>query len=311
MQMPFEIQINSRTNFQEIRLIDNIGKSSIIISTKGGLLNEWIVNEASSVINGNDFSKGWGSFEMNGFKSGKMSPFSCRLDHGQYEHEGQVYTIEKFYLGNHALHGIQYDAVYDIESTNKDAHEASVTLVYHYKATDKGYPFSYSIHLKWTLKTNNIIIVNTTITNHHHQSIPMMDGWHPYFKLGNSINDCLIQFKNKGKIVYDDNLLPTGAIKEDAQFSTASQLGNTHLDDCWIIDEKEPSCTIQNDHQKIIITPINNYPYLQLYTPEDRKSIAVENLSAAPNCFNNKMGLHYVKPHESWELTTSYQYIIS
>ena len=311
MQMPFEIQTSPVANFQEIRLTDNSSKNSVVISTKGGLLNEWMVNGSNSIIHGNDFSKGWGNFEMNGFKSGKMSPFSCRLANGQYEHEEKIYTIEKFYLGNHALHGIQYDAVYDIESTHQDIHQASVILVYHYKATDKGYPFPYSIHLKWTLKTNNTIIVTTTISNHHHQAIPIMDGWHPYFQLGNTVNDYHIQFKNKGKIVYDQNLLPTGAIIEDTQFSTGSKLGITHLDDCWVIDEADPSCTIQKDHQKIIITPIANYPYLQLYTPEDRKSIAVENLSAAPNCFNNKMGLHLVKPHETWELITSYQYIIS
>jgi aldose 1-epimerase len=139
----------------------------------------------------------------------------------------------------------------------------------------------------------------------------MMDGWHPYFQLGNGIQDCTIQFKNKGKIEYDEQLLPTGKIFADDTFNEGKVLGNMHLDDCWMIDETAPNCMIQKEHQKIIITPIANYPYIQLYTPEDRQSIAIENLSAAPNCFNNKMGLHLVKPHETWELITSYQYIIS
>jgi aldose 1-epimerase len=46
-----------------------------------------------------------------------------------------------------------------------------------------------------------------------------------------------------------------------------------------------------------------------LYTPDHRKSIAIENLSAAPNCFNNKMGLHIMQPQAIWNLETSYQLI--
>jgi aldose 1-epimerase len=308
--MSFEIQIHPNTDFQEIRLRDKSNGNSITIVTKGGLLNEWLAEGVNTIIHGNDLSRGWGAFEMNGFKGGKMSPFSCRLANGQYQHEEHDYKIEKFYLGAHALHGIQYDAVYSIESTHIDEYQATVILAYHYKGTDKGYPFPYSIHLKWTLKTNNIIVVTTALTNHYHHAIPMMDGWHPYFQLGNGIQDCTIQFKNKGKIEYDEQLLPTGKIFADDTFNEGKVLGNMHLDDCWMIDETAPNCTIQKEHQKIIITPIANYPYIQLYTPEDRQSIAIENLSAAPNCFNNKMGLHLVKPHETWELVTSYQYII-
>ena len=57
----------------------------------------------------------------------------------------------------------------------------------------------------------------------------------------------------------------------------------------------------------LTIEPSPAYPYLQLYTPDHRGSIAIENLSGAPNCFNNKMGLHILQPQEVWKLETSYQ----
>lgn len=306
--MSFDIQITAIDHFEQVTLKESNTGNSISICTKGGLLNEWLIDGNRSIINGNDFTSGWGNFEMNGFKSGKMSPFSCRLENGQYQHLDQHYKIEKFYLGEHALHGIQYDAKYSIESTKLTEDAASVVLVYHYKGTDKGYPFPYSIHLHWILKSNHLITVSTTITNHHDQPIPIMDGWHPYFTMGAKVNEYTLQFKNKGKIEYNQNLLPTGTIQEDNTFNECTQIGELHLDDCWLIDDQSPSCTIQLEKEKIIVTPISNYPYLQVYTPDDRKSIAIENLSAAPNCFNNKMGLHIVKPHQSWVLATSYQY---
>jgi aldose 1-epimerase len=309
--MSFEIALIPMANFKQVAISNTANGSRISLCTKGGLLNEWIVGNNISIINGNDFSKGWGNFEMNGFKSGKMSPFSCRLANGQYDYLGNRYTIEKFYLGAHALHGIQYDALYHIESTHITDEKAVVLFVYHYQGTDKGYPFPYTISLEWTYSTDNTLIVKTSITNQHHLPIPIMDGWHPYFSLGNKVNEYTVQFKNKGKIEYDQQLLPTGKINTDNTYDHGKMLGNTHLDDCWLIDETAPCCTIQKENEKIIIQPLSNYPYLQLYTPDDRMSIAIENLSAAPNCLNNKMGLHHVKPHESWELITSYQYVIN
>lgn len=308
--MSFEIQISTIADFEELIIQDTSIGHQIKIVTKGGILNEWISNSTTSSINSNNFENGWGNFEMNGFKSGKMSPFSCRLANGQYAYQGKLYTIEKFYLGKHALHGILYDALYSIESTKIEEDAASVILVHHYKGSDKGYPFAYDIHIQWTLDKHNTITVKTTVTNLHHEPIPIMDGWHPYFKIGEIINDYSIQFKNKGKLIYNEELLPSGQIIDDNTYTLGKTLGQTHLDDCWLIDTANPSCTIQNGKEKIIITPISNYPYIQLYTPEDRKSIAVENLSAAPNCFNNKMGLHFVKPHDTWQLATSYQYLI-
>ncbi len=308
--MSFEIQITAIAHFEEVNLKDTSNGNSIKICTKGGILNEWIVGGKKSIINGNDFNKGWGNFEMNGFKSGKMSPFSCRLEMGQYQHLDQQYTIQKFYLGEHALHGIQYDALYTIESTQVASDSASVLLVHHYQGTDKGYPFPYTIHLEWIFKINNIVTVKTTIMNQHDQAIPIMDGWHPYFTLGAKVNEYKLQFKNKGRIEYNQYLLPTGKIIEDNTFNESSKISELHLDDCWLIDEQSPSCTIQYENEKIIVSPESNYPYLQIYTPDDRMSIAIENLSAAPNCFNNKMGLHILKPQENWELATSYQYFI-
>jgi aldose 1-epimerase len=308
--MSFEIQITAIAHFEEVNLKDTSNGNSIKICTKGGILNEWIVGGKKSIINGNDFNKGWGNFEMNGFKSGKMSPFSCRLEMGQYQHLDQAYTIEKFYLGEHALHGILYDAVYTIASTQVTSDSASVLLVHPYQGTDKGYPFPYTIHLEWIFKINNIVTVKTTIMNQHDQSIPIMDGWHPYFTLGAKVNEYKLQFKNKGRIEYNQYLLPTGKIIEDNTFNESSKISELHLDDCWLIDEQSPSCTIQYENEKIIVRPESNYPYLQIYTPDDRMSIAIENLSAAPNCFNNKMGLHILKPQENWELATSYQYFI-
>ena len=136
-----------------------------------------------------------------------------------------------------------------------------------------------------------------------------MDGWHPYFKLQENINECSLQFNCEGILEYDEALIPTGKILPDKTYNHKTPIGNTALDNGYLLDTNNPTCTLENEYYALIVRPDKNYSYLQLYTPPDRNSIAIENLSAAPDCFNNKMGLHLLQPQEVWTLTTQYQLI--
>ena len=65
---------------------------------------------------------------------------------------------------------------------------------------------------------------------------------------------------------------------------------------------RDPAAKLQLE-----ISPDKSYPYLQIYTPPQRESIAFENLSAAPDAFNNGMGLITLKKDQSASFTTTYQ----
>jgi aldose 1-epimerase len=60
---------------------------------------------------------------------------------------------------------------------------------------------------------------------------------------------------------------------------------------------------------KLIVDPENSYPILQIYTPLSRKSIAIENLTGAPDNFNNGIGLLFLDPKKEYSFTTSYTVI--
>jgi aldose 1-epimerase len=249
-------------------------------------------------------------FESQGFRSAKMSPFVCRLYKGQYAHLNATYTMDRFYMGEHAIHGIMYDADFIVQAIEANEHQAAVILVHHYLGSDKGYPFHYSMQVKWILEKNNKVSVQTTVVNDAELPIPIVDGWHPYFTLGGSINNCSLQFLSKGKMEYDSDLLPTGNIIADDRFSNGLNIGSLQLDDGYELAADDRTCTLQNERFILTINPSSSYPYLQLYTPPDRNSIAIENLSGAPNAFNNKMGLHMVKPQENIFFETSYQVVL-
>mgnify|MGYP000954001219 CR=1 FL=1 len=298
--MQFQIKQSTINDVALIQLLDIELGVTIDILTKGALLNSWLLRqgvESQQFIMGNalDATK---EFENQGFRSAKMSPYVCRLYKGQYTHLDTIYTMDRFYMGEHAIHGIMYDAEFIVQATEATEYQAAVILIHHYLGSDKGYPFPFTMQVKWILEKNNKVSVQTTVMNNAIVPIPLVDGWHPYFTLGESIDNCSLQFLSKGKMEYDSDLLPTGNMIADKRFDNGLNIGRLQLDDGYELIAENSSCTLQNEKFILKINPSSLYPYLQLYTPPDRKSIAIENLSGAPNAFNNKIGLHYVKPQE-------------
>jgi aldose 1-epimerase len=192
-----------------------------------------------------------------------------------------------------------------------DEEQASVTFKYNYKEDDEGYPFSYRCEIRYALKTQNVLQVQTTIINLDDLPIPLVDGWHPYFKLGGKIDDWQLYFNADAMLEFDDKLIPTGHLLEYKEFNEEKKIGGAVLDNCFLlnIDEGYAACTLRNDATQLQLNffPDSSYPYLQIYTPPHRESIAIENLSGAPDAFNNKMGLLMLAARHTHTFTVHYQ----
>ncbi len=240
------------------------------------------------------------------FKSAKINPFVCRLQNGTYSLNGQKHTIQKNYLGKHALHGLVYDSVYAIGESSASDESASITLSFQYQKNDPGYPFEYTIQIHWELKPNNSLLVNTIISHENESTIPFADGWHPYFTLGGPIDQYELQFDANTQLEFDEALIPTGKKINDNRFVQSHPLENVFLDNSF---ELKPNgkCILSNDRMKLEIVPDQHYPIIQVYTPPHRNSIAIENLSGAPDNFNNGMGLLMLLPNKQYSFKTSYQ----
>ncbi len=308
--MPFEITVLTHQQYPVIVLKDTAANADVEIYAFGGLLNAFSImvnGQPTNVIDG--FSSVADAVEniSNGFKSAKLSPFVCRMDKGEHQFNNQLLKIEKFYLHPHAIHGLIYDAVYKIVSTKANGNKAEVMLEYTYNSLDKGYPFNYATQIIWTLEAQQKLSVTTNVQHNNPHEIPFADGWHPYFKLGATVDGCTLQFNSNTLIEFDGTLVPTGVKLEDARFINGQPLKGIELDNCFELNSTgQPACTLRNNELELLIEPDASYPYLQVYTPPHRQSIAIENLSAVPDAFNNGMGLLLLKPNEQYSFTTSY-----
>ena len=309
--MSFEVFIDHSQSSPVIILKDLTNNTSAEIYAFGGLLNAFTISKDGKNAN---FVAGFDSVDdaklniTNGFKSAKLSPFVCRMAAGKFNWNDDAYQVEKFFLGKHAIHGIVYDEVYQIQSTRADGNSACVELFYAYPGFEKGYPFPYLIQLLWKLEKGNKLTVTTTITNASPLAIPISDGWHPYFTLGDTVDDYTLQFDSKQQVAFDSELIPTGELIKDERFTKGGSLKGVFLDNCFLLNATidHPKCILSNQDLKLTIEPSYQYPYMQFYTPDDRKKIAIENLSSAPDAFNNKMGLQILEPQETINFITSY-----
>lgn len=303
----FSIERKKEKGFDKIILSDHISKASaVILPSCSAMLHAFSVQKNGAPINVIDSYSTKEDFNENvtsaGFKGCKLSPFVCRIKNAEYTFGENKYKIKIFLQNSDALHGELYDKPFEIISENADETGASITMKYHYDKEDPGYPFSYECIVTWKLESDHKLRVTTECLNLDEGLIPMQDGWHPYFSLGGKIDDLHLEFQSM-EIVEFENLIPTGEKKEYDEFNSLKIIGDTFFDNCFTLNLEtcQPMCVLRNKTEEIQVEihPSDSYPYLQIYTPDHRKSIAIENLSGAPDAFNNAMGVQTLEPGQS------------
>ncbi|ULJ59486.1 aldose 1-epimerase [Wielerella bovis] len=243
------------------------------------------------------------------FRSAKLSPFVCRLANAQYEFSGCHYQTHKHKIGDSAIHGLIYDAEFTVQQTHADAQHASLTLSHTYQHDIYGYPFDYQINITYTLREHGALHLHTEIHNIGDQPLPIADGWHPYFAVDGNMANWQLHIRSCEQLEFSPALLPTGKRIADATFSQATPIAQTELDNCFVLTEdfSAPAVVLQGEHIQLRIMPDAAYPYVQVYTPPQRDCIALENLSSAPDAFNNHIGLIELAAGEKCSFNTLYQ----
>lgn len=312
----FAVTTIHEDGFEKLVLKDKVNQTSAtIIPSCGAILQAFTVWHKDGWVNIIDGYKSKADFDAHvtskGFKSCKLSPFACRIHDATYRFAGKTYTIEKFLLNGAALHGLIYDAAFTITATWANEHSAGVAAVFEYSGTDKGYPFAYDCAVQYELKKNNALTLTTTITNKHTAGIPVQDGWHPYFSFGGPVNALQLCFKSEALVNLNEQLIPTGTFTPHQDYAAFNTIGDTSFDHCFLLNTTaaQPLCILKDEVQQLQleIYPGASYPYLQIYTPPHRNSIAIENLSALPDAFNNNTGLLVLAPESAAQFTTTYQ----
>lgn len=313
--MRFSIYHKQENNLDLIILKDSqTSTEAAVLPAFGALLHEFsllIENKLFNIIDNYKSGEHIKNEMPVNFKSAKLSPFACRIPDGKYSFNENDFEFQTRFMDGSAIHGLLYNKKFLLINESANDERATITLQYDYKKDDAGYPYNYRCEIEYTLSDNNSLKVKTTIHNLSDVTIPIADGWHPYFQLGEKIDDCILQFNAESILEFDEKLIPTGKLLHYNKFNQPHLIEDAELDNCFLLNKNMngAACKLINPSNKISLSifPDKNYPYLQIYTPPGRASIAIENLSAAPDAFNNKMGLTLLSANSLQSFAVIYQ----
>ena len=292
-------------------LLRHTGQAEAEIYPFGALLNAYAICRADgslfNCIDGYPSPAAAPHHIRDRFQSAKLSPFACRIRHAAYRFAGQDYTdIGTFRVAGHSAHGLLYDAVFRITAGGSDNLAAWVELAHDYPGS-AGYPFPYRLTVRYALSEQGLS-VQSRADNLGTAALPIVDGWHPYFTLGGSADNWTLALNSRERLVFDHDLVPNGQTIADERFTAPARLAGIELDNSFMLaDTMQAACRLNGNGLALEIFAEQNYPIMQVYLPDERNSIALENLSGAPDAFNNGIGLHTLAPGQSQTFALRYQ----
>ncbi len=280
--------INSNLEYVNLQ---NDKNSLIICPEYGAAISKLILNGKTIILSPKKVNT------PHTYASSILFPFANRIDSGIYKFNDKTYKLNRNEISkNHAIHGLIYNKQFKIESYFLKSKKASITLSYTTKEYGfKGYPFHFKFQLKYTIEDNELTL-DANIKNLGSQTLPFSLGWHPYFYTETTI-DRQLQLNAKSKLIINESMIPIGIDEENI----TSIFIDRNYDDCYKLENNEVIYRTLDYVLRLSSNSENNY--LQLYTPKNQNLVAIEYMTAPPNCFNNNTDLLLLKPSKEFSNT--------
>lgn len=307
--MSFEIKIEERSGIKFIQLINNnTDELAEIIPSIGGTVNRIKLNlgDGAKDILRNDSDLGLKEdLVANAWFRGRvLFPFNDMIPEGKYAFNGKEHQLHiNIEDENFALHGFQYTKDTELIESSSNDNCAKTVLTYNSDGSDKGYPFRTSLQITYILSANGFEI-SFKVENRSEENIPLALGWHPYYKLDGKSDEWILKMDSQSFVEVDDDMVPTGNTPSssgtDYDFTKGKAIEGKEIDIALTVP-KDGLFELSNGKQalKVEQDPVC-FKYIQMYTPEDRESIAIEPVTAATNSFNfHDLGLIVLKPNEA------------
>ncbi|HEY5689101.1 MAG TPA: aldose 1-epimerase [Yeosuana sp.] len=286
----FSIQHDRDSNHLEVKN----SKSNIyakICLNDGGSLQELVLNNHQIIKDLTPLTYN------NTYASSILFPFANRVKDGVYQFNDKTYYLDiNQNEENNALHGLVYNKTFVVSNQETCKEFASVTLLYQEKKEAQGFPYTYTIQLKYVL-TPTMVDLYIEITNTDAKPFPFTLGWHPYF-LSSDLSKSSLLFDSNKKTVLDERNITKGIsyIEPMERLQIKDQL----FDDCYIL----------NSNEVIFITPKYNLEltsteedsFLQIYTPPHKNTLAIEPTTGVSDSLNNGIGLKTLRPNEIYRI---------
>jgi aldose 1-epimerase len=245
---------------------------------------------------------------MNSYPSTHLFPWGNRIRDGRYSFQGIDYQTSINEVGLHnALHGFVYFGNFEVLNEEVNESEAILTLRYIYRGTTFGYPFPFVLDITHIFSSDEGLELNYTIKNTGNTSMPMVLGWHPYFKIeGENADDWTLNFPATHQYQADSQMISGDKVPVD--FEGVMDLKGRNLDAVFAV---KPSSKVEaklHSPQKNMTLNVwqegmkGGFTYMVVYIPPARDCIAIEPMTGNTDAFNSGDGLLVLEAGKTFEI---------
>lgn len=306
------IEEESFGKFTKIKLSNRKTKEYVsIIPDFGGTISELHLqknNKLYSIVDGYNYADELEAEMEKSYKGAKLVPYPNRVAFGKYSFNNINYQLPINHE-MHSIHGLVYDKKLSLVNQQATEEDVSIELQYIYDKEYKGYPFSFKLNIFYTFSEEGLTL-STRIENIDKNEIPVADGWHLYFKVANKIDECLFKIPSSETLALDETLIPTGKINKQEKYIHFSKIEGDNFDTCFVLPGKKSILSAElydiiEDIRVVAWQESGNkkYNYMQVYSPPNRETLAIEPMTCEPNALNSGKGLIVLKPGEVFDAT--------
>ncbi len=279
----------------------------ILVQVGGGIRSYSIAN--------NEILDTYPIDEMSHHSQGQiLSPWPNRIKDGKYCFDEKRYQLDINEVNkNTAIHGL-------VRWRNWDGVKikSNVIKMTHVLLPSPGYPFSLYFEITYHLGDNGLKI-NTKVTNIGSCPAPFGIGYHPYLKINsndNNIDECFLQSPGTTRLISDSSSIPISKKdldKDEFDFRDEKQIAKLKLDTCFTNLKRDTTglanvyLSDKTKKKKIRLWMDSSYEFLMLFSGDtfsidkQRKSLAIEPMSCAPNAFQSGLGLITLIPNDTFK----------
>ena len=243
----------------------------------------------------------------------RLAPFPGRVAYAKFNWNGKDYQlVNNVSWAPHALHGFLQNKEWAFKSFESDSEKCVAVFTCDWPGAFAGFPFPFRATNKITF-TGESFTVESTVKNIGNATMPYSEGWHPYFSLGQKIDELTMGLPESDFAELDKADIPTGNFHADKRFVGGRAIGDEFINDCFCLgtdfagkdagnQDGRAEVTLQGANGKITYwqqAGHEQYNAIQIYTPPDRMSIAIEPMTAEPDALNHHRGLIEIPAGES------------
>jgi aldose 1-epimerase len=246
---------------------------------------------------------------MASYPSAHLFPWGNRVRNGKYSFQGVDYQLPINEIGLHnAIHGLVSFAPFEVvEQTTNDV-EAILTLRHTYYGGTLGYPFPFVLDITHIFSADEGLEINYSIKNIGTNDMPIVLGWHPYFKIeGEKADDWQIDFPAVYQYKADNQMISGEKVKVD--FSGAIDLRGKTLDAIFAMNSSSKIISKLYSPKKNFTLNVwqegmkGGFTYTVVYIPPARDCIAIEPMTGNTDAYNSGDGLLVLERGKTFEIS--------